>query len=121
MSFLRGVSVTVGGLLLALLLAELMLRAVGVGAAPAISPFGPGAEGEAAVVADAELGYRLKPGISLLDTYRINHLGYRGPEVRAARRPGTLRLLALGDSTTFGLGVGESQRWSETIHGRICL
>jgi lysophospholipase L1-like esterase/tetratricopeptide (TPR) repeat protein len=113
--FLRRVSLTVGSLLLALLLAELMLRAAGVGTAPAISPFGPGVEGEAAVVADPELGYRLKPGISLLDTYRIDARGHRGPEVQAARRPGTLRLLALGDSTTFGLGVAESQRWSDVL------
>lgn len=40
---------------------------------------------------------------------RVDHLtnswGFRGPEFSAAKQPGTIRLLFLGDSFTFGEGV----------------
>ncbi|HEX5011464.1 MAG TPA: GDSL-type esterase/lipase family protein [Planctomycetota bacterium] len=117
MRFLRRASLAVGGLLLALLLAELLLRAAGVGRPAALSPFGTEGAAAGVVVEDPELVYRFKPGVTLLDTYRINTLGYRGPEV-GPRRPGQLRLLAVGDSTTFGLGVAEPQRWSDVL-GRL--
>ena len=117
MRFLRRASLAVGGLLLALLLAELLLSAAGVGQQAAVSPFGTDGAAAGVVLDDPELGYRLKPGVTLLDTYRINALGYRGPDV-GPRRPGLLRLLAVGDSTTFGLGVAEPQRWSDVL-GRL--
>lgn len=45
-------------------------------------------------------------------TYRhrveINSLGLRGPEVPATRAEGEVRVLALGDSLTYGQGVGEA-------------
>jgi lysophospholipase L1-like esterase len=37
--------------------------------------------------------------------YRTNRLGLRGPEVAVPRPPGLARVLVLGDSFTFGLGV----------------
>src|SRR5215203_732744 len=56
--------------------------------------------------------YRLQPGFTGSLTNRvefdtkvsINQAGLRGPEV-GAKAPGTLRLLALGDSFTFGVGA----------------
>ena len=36
---------------------------------------------------------------------RINRLGFRGPEVSAAKSPRTLRIACFGDSSAFGLGV----------------
>jgi lysophospholipase L1-like esterase len=57
---------------------------------------------------DPELGWRLAPnargewgGVRVA----INGHGQRGPEVPYARSPGTLRILFLGDSVTFGYGV----------------
>jgi lysophospholipase L1-like esterase len=52
------------------------------------------------LIEDAEAGYALRPGFSG-GGVRINSLGFRGPEV-AAKAPGSLRIVALGDSATFG-------------------
>lgn len=38
-------------------------------------------------------------------TYRVNALGLRGPETSRAKPPGVFRILGLGDSFTFGIGV----------------
>ncbi len=57
---------------------------------------------------DRELGWKLAPGAE--DEYggvrvRINARGLRGPELDLAKPPGSLRILWLGDSVTFGYGV----------------
>jgi lysophospholipase L1-like esterase len=41
----------------------------------------------------------------------LNDEGYRGPATPPARRPDELRILCLGDSTTFGTGVGVEDTW----------
>ncbi|RJX23478.1 MAG: hypothetical protein C4563_01715 [Desulfobulbus sp.] len=43
--------------------------------------------------------------------YRINSMGFRGPEIPPLPRPGTRRLLVLGDSIVEGHGV----RFTETL------
>ncbi len=42
---------------------------------------------------------------------RINAQGFRGPQVSPAKPPGTFRIACLGDSHTFGTGVGELETW----------
>lgn len=42
---------------------------------------------------------------------RIDALGLRGPEVSAAKPPGTFRILGLGDSFTFGDGVRDEDTY----------
>lgn len=42
---------------------------------------------------------------------RSNRFGLRGPDVPAEKPPGTTRILALGDSYTFGSGVLEERTW----------
>src|SRR3989338_3328401 len=37
-------------------------------------------------------------------TYHINHFGYRGKDFSLEKSPGTLRVLAVGDSFVFGVG-----------------
>lgn len=37
--------------------------------------------------------------------------GYRGPEVSIQKKPNEFRLLAMGDSTTFGTGVATNTTW----------
>lgn len=88
---------------LGLLVAELVVRSV-VGT-PLVERL-PLAE----VEAHPTRGWRMVPS---LDHYtyqhevRVNALGLRGPEVPEERAQGELRVLALGDSTTYGQGVAD--------------
>jgi lysophospholipase L1-like esterase len=41
----------------------------------------------------------------------LNDQGYRGPAAPLARQPDELRILCLGDSTTYGTGVGAPDTW----------
>lgn len=54
--------------------------------------------------------WALTPGVRLVNrfgiTFRVNALGMRGPRVQP-RAPGEQRLLALGDSSVFGVNVPE--------------
>ena len=49
----------------------------------------------------------------------VNKLGLRGPEVAQEKPAGTLRLLGLGDSFTFGVGVGEEHTFLRRLDGRL--
>jgi lysophospholipase L1-like esterase len=46
--------------------------------------------------------------------YRTNHSGFRGPEPRPSKAGG-IRIAAFGDSSTFGLGVSEEERYTERL------
>jgi lysophospholipase L1-like esterase len=67
----------------------------------------------------ARRGYQLRPGFDGVTKHgvriRISSLGLRSPEVTAAKPPGTLRLLVLGDSVTFGWGVDEEVTFARRI------
>lgn len=43
--------------------------------------------------------------------HRINDQGFRGPTVALERTPGVVRIACVGDSHTFGEGVGEGETW----------
>lgn len=54
------------------------------------------------------VGYRLLPNLdrhALGAELRTNSLGYRGPDRALRKRPGTTRVVVLGDSHAFGFGV----------------
>ena len=79
-----------------------------------------------AFIPNPTLGARLQPGFSdrfvtteFSSSWIINEDGYRGP--RAGQRyPASFRIVALGDSFTFGYGVEEHESWPrvlETIAG----
>lgn len=79
---------------------------------------------------DPGLAYRLAPGILLAGHYPINAQGYRGPPLppRTAATPaadasgGTsapLRVVCLGDSSTFGLSVGEEETWPARLQALL--
>jgi lysophospholipase L1-like esterase len=60
----------------------------------------------------ADLPYRLRPGVEATFggvRVRIDSLGLRGGEVAPTPAPGTVRILALGDSVVFGQGVAEDE------------
>lgn len=50
---------------------------------------------------------------------RINALGLRGPEVTRVRPPGTRRVLVLGDSYVFGVGVDEEHLFTTCLERRL--
>jgi len=61
---------------------------------------------------DERLRYRLTPGFDMSlgdDRYRIDSLGLRGGEVRPRFGRSARRVVVLGDSFAFGLGVDEDE------------
>ncbi len=82
---------------------------------------------DSAWLGDPELLWRMKPhfrvtwtsaspydGVVTDSSGRLNGNGWRGPEVGAKQR-GELRVLNLGDSCTWGLGVHEDETYSERL------
>jgi len=65
-------------------------------------------------VPDAELIFRLQPG-SYLAGRRINSLGFRDREVDPHKKPGTTRVICMGDSVT---GQGRPG-YSQYLHARF--
>jgi lysophospholipase L1-like esterase len=71
---------------------------------------------------DLDLGYRLKPILGTDDfgaRVDINSQGLRDREFPFEKGPGTLRILAIGDSWTFGAGVEASQAWPKILEERL--
>src|SRR5262249_44290892 len=56
-------------------------------------------------------------GAAIRFTVSTNREGLRGPEI-PSRKAG-IRILALGDSTTFGLGVADEQTWPAVLQARL--
>lgn len=64
------------------------------------------------VSSDRELGWELVPSAEIKGegvTYNINSKGFRGPEFNAEKAPGGFRVLCIGDSMTFGLGLQDDR------------
>lgn len=53
--------------------------------------------------------------------YRTNSLGFRDDEFPLARPPDEYRVLALGDSFTFGIGVGLGDSWPQILERRLAV
>lgn len=71
---------------------------------------------------DADTVYALKPGREWLyegARVRTNVHGFRGDDWPEAKPPGTLRLVALGDSVTFGWGVGQDETYVERLAASV--
>lgn len=70
------------------------------------------------VQANPQRGWEMVPGeahYTYLERVEINSLGLRGPEVPLEKEPGEVRVLVLGDSLTYGQGVGER----DTVPARL--
>lgn len=64
------------------------------------------------------LAYELVPGAQgeySGVTVSINALGQRGPEARQEKPPDTLRVVAVGDSLTFGYGAPQEGTWPAAL------
>ncbi len=70
---------------------------------------------------DAELGWSTRPGhVSADGTIHINAQGLRATREYAATRPsGMRRVLACGESFTFGEEVADAETWSARLEARV--
>ena len=99
-----------GVFLFCALVAEVGLRLAGYGNLEIYQP-------------DRQLYWRLRPNqdcftkVDRLPVH-INSHGTRGAEFALAKPPGTLRILSLGDSRTFGWGLSEAETYSVEL-GRL--
>ena len=103
-----------------LLVAELGVRAVGLVAEP-IVPFTLPGEAAGLLELDRDLFWRMKANARVelqAVTVETNALGLRGPAIpeREARE---LRLLSLGESTTFGNGVAVEDTYSARLEREL--
>jgi len=67
---------------------------------------------------DAEMEHVLRPGQTAFThdhPVRINSLGLRDREITQQPGPGALRVLALGDSQTFGAGLALADTWPKQL------
>jgi len=68
---------------------------------------------------DSRLFWKFRPGITTTSklfsnlSYHINSLGMRGPEIEKPKRG--YRIIALGNSCTFGWGVSYDQTWTHQL------
>ena len=66
---------------------------------------------------DREVFWKFKPDQTLdargvyLKPVRINNRGFRGPDFQVEKRPGSFRIVCLGDSTTFGWSVADDETY----------
>jgi lysophospholipase L1-like esterase len=73
-------------------------------------------------VPDFDIGKRLRPGFRG-EHYgveaRINSHGMRDDEMTRRKPPGEFRILALGDSWTFGAGVEQDESWPQRLEAEL--
>lgn len=79
-------------------------------------------------VADPFLAYRKRPGSVLVGRslsdefdyeYRHNAEGFRDIDRPEAKPPGTFRIVALGDSFTYGEGASFDETWASELERRL--
>lgn len=105
--------------------AELVLWAFGVQSASTAeaAPTKTSGVGDTmALVDDIDLGWALKKGFNgevFATRYKINSLGFRGPEIERKKPDGALRVLCLGDSSTYGLMVPGHQIYPFILQGLL--
>ena len=106
----------IGSVLFALVVAELVLRALGQ------TPFVVNPERAKFWVHDETLGWRHRPdrsGVFRKDPFEIrvsiNSAGLRDDEVPREKPPGRKRIVVLGDSYTWGFGVEQADIFTEIL------
>lgn len=103
------IALAIVSLLIALALAELLLRLLGVGKPPKVMVQ---SSTDIYIQSPVEgLNYEFRPGFEGFAygcNVKINSHGMRAPECPVEKPAGTRRVLLLGDSVTFGQGVAQS-------------
>ena len=73
---------------------------------------------------DAELGWAPAPNAEAVSErtgipveYRINSRGLRDEETAYEKKPGTFRIVLLGDSNTFGFGIAAERHYARILEG----
>jgi hypothetical protein len=77
---------------------------------------------ERGLVYDSELGWRMVPGVEKVGRFwsgshpaRINSHGWRDEEAAYENTSGKRRMVVVGDSFTFGVGVDAGERFTEAL------
>ena len=116
--------VLAASLLSGLLLAEVAVRATSIDVVPQPETRGllfrvslaPGLTFENRPGAVRTTVYRERArGPERVVEHRVNAQGFRGPLVEGSPPPGTYRIACVGDSHTFGAGVGEGESWPAVL------
>lgn len=85
--------------------------------------FGLGLGNPVLIARDAACSYTLKPDQDVVRFFvrtHINHYGMRSDEVPAARTPGVVRLMFVGDSITYGTTrIDQRQIFTELLHRQL--
>ena len=72
---------------------------------------------------DDGVGYRNRPNFRGYAQgtipVRTNSLGYRGDEIATPKPPGAFRILGLGDSVTWGVGVREEKTYLRVLENAL--
>ena len=105
---------SLGSVVVALVVAEVVLRALDLPRADKWLPGGDNTEGEFLV--DPDLFWRLAPEGH---QYFVNAHGLRGPWPRPDRHPNELRIVCIGDSCTFGTGVRIDQTYGHRLEDKL--
>jgi len=81
---------------------------------------------ERGMTSDPELGWRPLPNVEKIgDIWGVsrpastNSHGWRDRERTYAKRRGTLRAVAIGDSFTFGVGVDDGERFTDVLSAKM--
>lgn len=101
---LQNLALMAGAFLFCFLILEIVLRIAGYGNVEIYA-------------ADPQLYWKLRPNqdcFTKIDhkPVHVNSHGTRGPEFQVPKPAGTLRILSLGDSKTFGWGLTEAETYS---------
>jgi lysophospholipase L1-like esterase len=106
--------------------ARLVLLVMGPGSAPIQLGWEAGKVRDLVFVPDPELFFRLAPDLDVAETgnprifeLQTNALGLRGGEVMRTKPPGIYRVLAVGDSCTFGSGAGGADTYPAQLEQQL--
>jgi lysophospholipase L1-like esterase len=129
--WLARAALALGSLLLGLVAAEVAVRASGV-FVPARGDAG--SQGNLQAVPNdvaRGVGFELRPGQTSATypgapgeeprvvTYRVNELGFRGAPVAPEKPAHVYRIVALGDSFTYGTAVNDDETWPAQLGARL--